>query len=338
VYYKALAKKDNNFVIADRQSHRTRLLMVQARRNIRLETRMKILISGSHGLVGTALIKSLTAKGHEVFRLVRYSPTSAAEIEWSPDRYSIALSRIEGFDAVVNLAGESIAEGRWSDEKKRRIRESRVKGTKLLGDALANLTNSPQTFICASAIGYYGSRGDEVLTENSSPGKDFLAQVCAEWEAATSLATEKGIRVVNTRLGVVLDPDGGALAKMLPPFRMGLGGKTGSGKQWMSWIALADVVGGIEFALANDSLRGPVNFVAPVPVTNADFTKTLGKILARPTFLPIPAFGVRLVFGEMGDALLLSSQRVKPARLVEARYAFHYPALDGALSHQLKER
>jgi uncharacterized protein (TIGR01777 family) len=298
---------------------------------------MKILISGSHGLVGTALIKSLGAAGHEVFRLVRYSPRSAAEIEWSPDRYSIALSRIEGFDAVVNLAGEGIAEGRWTDEKKRRIRESRVKGTKLLGDALANLTNSPQTFICASAIGYYGNRGDEVLTENSSPGKDFLAQVCAEWEAATSLATEKGIRVVNTRLGVVLDPHGGALAKMLPPFRMGLGGKIGSGKQWMSWIALDDVVGGIEFALTNDSLTGPVNFVAPVPVRNAEFTKALGKVLSRPTLFPIPAFGVRLVFGEMGDALLLSSQRVTPARLEEAGYQFKHLQLEGALRDVLQK-
>jgi uncharacterized protein (TIGR01777 family) len=299
---------------------------------------MKILISGSHGLVGTALIKSLAAKGHEVFRLVRYSPTSEAEIEWSPDRYSIALSRIEGFDAVVNLAGESIAEGRWTDEKKRRIRESRAKGTKLLGDALANLTAPPKIFICASAIGYYGNRGDEILTESSSPGDDFLAKVCVEWEEATALATEKGIRVVNTRLGVVLDANGGALAKMLPPFRWGLGGKIGSGKQWMSWITLDDVVGGIEFALANDSLKGPVNFVTPVPVTNAEFTKTLGKVLSRPTIFPIPAFGVRLLFGEMADALLLSSQRVEPQRLVEAGYAFQYPALSSALSHELKDR
>ena len=290
---------------------------------------MKILISGSHGLVGTALIKKLEEAGHEVFRLVRYYPTSEAEIEWSPDRYSIALSRIEGFDAVVNLAGESIAEGRWTDEKKRRIRESRVKGTKLLGDALANLTNSPKTFICASAIGYYGNRGDEILTESSSPGNDFLSQVCVEWEEATALATEKGIRVVNARFGVVLDPNGGALAKMLPPFRLGLGGKIGNGKQWMSWIALDDVVGGIEFALANDSLKGPVNFVAPVPVTNAEFTKALGKALSRPTIFPIPAFGVRLAFGEMADALLLASQRVEPERLKETGYTFKHAQLEG---------
>ncbi|HEV7799294.1 MAG TPA: TIGR01777 family oxidoreductase [Pyrinomonadaceae bacterium] len=298
---------------------------------------MKILISGSHGLVGTALIKSLTAAGHEVFRLVRYSPTSPVEIEWSPDRYSIALSRIEGFDAVVNLAGESIAEGRWTDEKKQRIRESRVKGTRLLGDALANLTNSPKTFICASAIGYYGNRGDEILTESSSPGNNFLAQVCVEWEAATALAREKGIRVVNTRLGVVLDPNGGALAKMLPPFRMGIGGRIGSGKQWMSWIALDDVVGAIELALTSQTLSGPVNFVAPNPVMNAEFTKTLGKVLSRPTIFPIPAFGVRLAFGEMADALLLSSQRVAPERLQAAAYQFKHSQLDNALRDVLKK-
>ena len=292
---------------------------------------MKILISGSHGLVGTALIKSLEPEGHEIFRLVRHAPNSRSEIEWSPDRYSIALARIEGFDAVVHLAGESIAEGRWSDEKKKRIRESRAKGTKLLGDALANLSNPPRILISASAIGYYGNRGDEVLTEGSTPGDGFLPEVCVEWEKATALATEKGIRVVNTRFGVILDAHGGALAKMLPPFRMGIGGRIGSGKQWMSWIALDDVVGGIKFALTNETLSGPVNFVAPNPVTNSEFTKALGKALSRPTLFPIPAFGVRLVFGEMGDALLLSSQRVKPVSLEASGYRFQYSNLDGAL-------
>jgi len=296
---------------------------------------MKILISGSHGLVGTALIKSLEADGHEIFRLVRHAPSSQAEVEWSPDRYSIALARLEGFDAVVNLAGESIAEGRWSEEKKRLIRESRVKGTKLLGDALANLTNPPKTFICASAIGYYGNRGDEILTETSAPGDDFLAEVCVEWEKATALATEKGIRVLNTRFGVILDKNGGALAKMLPPFRMGVGGRVGSGKQWMSWIALDDVVGALKFALTNETLSGPVNFVAPNPVTNAEFTKTLGKVLSRPTLFPIPVFGVRLAFGEMADALLLSSQRVEPSRLTKAGYQFQYLGLEEALRRGL---
>ena len=298
---------------------------------------MKILIGGSHGLVGTALIKSLETEGHEIFRLVRHAPTSKTEVEWSPDRYSIALARIEGFDAVVNLAGESIAEGRWTEDKKRRIRESRVKGTKLLGDALANLAVPPKIFVCASAIGFYGNRGDELLTETSAAGGDFLAKVCAEWEDATALATEKGIRVVNARFGVILDTNGGALKKMLPPFRMGVGGKVGSGKQWMSWIALDDVVGGIQFALANDSIKGPVNFVAPVPVTNAEFTKTLGKVLSRPTIFPIPAFAIKFLFGEMGEALLLGGQRVAPERLVAEGYEFSYPQLERALVHILEK-
>jgi len=296
---------------------------------------MKILISGSHGLVGTALIKSLEADGHDIFRLVRHYPHSPSEIEWSPDRYSIALSLIEGFDAVVHLAGESIAEGRWTDEKKKRIRESRVKGTRLLGDALANLTQQPKVMISASAIGYYGDRGEESLTEASSPGDDFLSDVCVEWEKATDLAKEKGIRTVNSRFGIILDKDGGALRKMLTPFRMGIGGRIGDGKQWMSWIALDDVVAGIKFSLTNDSLRGPVNFVAPNPVRNAEFTKTLGRVLSRPTIFPIPAFGVRLVFGEMADALLLSSQKVHPNHLMEANYQFQYSQLDEALKHTI---
>ena len=296
---------------------------------------MRILISGSHGLVGTALIKALTADGHNIYRLVRHAPNSESEIEWSPDRYSIAISRIEGFDAVYHLAGESIASGRWNDERKKKIRRSRTQGTKLLSDALANLSQPPKTLISASAIGYYGDRGDELLTETSPPGLDFLADVCVEWEEATNHARDKGIRVVNTRFGIILDKDGGALAKMLPPFRMGIGGRVGDGKQWMSWIALADVIGALQFALANESLSGPVNFVAPSPVTNAEFTKTLGRVLSRPTLFPIPAFGVRLAFGEMADALLLTSQRVEPSVLSKAGYKFNYPQLESALESLL---
>ncbi len=296
---------------------------------------MKLLISGSHGLVGKALVKSLVAEGHDIFRLVRHAPGSDSEIEWSPDRYSIALARLEGFDAVVHLAGESIAAGRWDEEKKRKIRVSRIKGTKLLSDALANLARPPKTLISASAIGYYGNRGDEVLTETSPPGDDFLAGVCVEWENATAHATEKGIRVVNTRFGIILDSEGGALAKMLTPFRMGVGGKIGSGKQWMSWIALDDVVAALEYVLASETVKGPVNFVAPNPVRNAEFTKALGRVLSRPTIFPIPAFGVRLLFGEMADALLLSSQRVEPKRLNEAGYQFRYSVLEAALRHIL---
>lgn len=292
---------------------------------------MKILISGSHGLVGQALIKSLEPEGHEISHLVRSAPRSESEVEWSPDRYSIQLARIEGFDAVVHLAGESIAEGRWTDEKKKRIRESRAKGTQLLSDALANLSDPPKVLISASAIGYYGNRGDEILTESSASGNDFLADVCVEWEKATAHAIEKGIRVVNSRFGIILDANGGALAKMLPLFRMGVGGKIGSGKQWMSWITLDDVVGALKFALTNETLSGPVNFVAPNPVTNAEFTKALGHALSRPTIFPIPAFGVRLMFGEMADALLLGGQRVEPARLTSAGYQFKYSQLEDAL-------
>jgi uncharacterized protein (TIGR01777 family) len=296
---------------------------------------MKVLISGSHGLVGSTLIKSLESDGQEVVRLVRHPPTGAPEIEWSPERYSIALARLEGFDAVIHLAGESIAEGRWNEEKKRRIRESRVKGTRLLSDSLANIKHPPKSFLCASAIGYYGNRGDEILTESSPPGDDFLAEVCVEWEKASEEAVQKGIRTVNLRFGIILDSKGGALAKMLPPFRMGVGGKIGAGRQWMSWIALDDVVGAIKRALTNETLSGPVNFVAPNPVTNREFTKTLGKVLSRPTLFSIPAFGARLAFGEMADALLLSSQRVEPERLKKAGYQFRYSELKGALRHVL---
>ena len=292
---------------------------------------MKILISGSHGLVGSALMNSLKGAGHDVFTLVRRAPRDDAEVEWYPERGSLALARLERMGAVIHLAGSSIAEGRWTDERKRSIRESRVKGTTVLSEALANLKHPPQTLLCASAIGYYGDRGDEILTEESAPGNDFLANVCIEWERATESAREKGIRVVNLRFGIILSVAGGALAKMLPPFRMGAGGRIGSGKQWMSWIALDDVVGVIKFALTSDALRGPVNVVAPNPVTNAEFTKTLGKVLSRPTIFPIPAFGVRLAFGEMADALLLSSQRVVPARLRDWDYSFKYLQLGGAI-------
>ncbi|MFZ0061594.1 MAG: TIGR01777 family oxidoreductase [Pyrinomonadaceae bacterium] len=291
----------------------------------------RILISGSHGLVGKALSKALAAEGHDIYSLVRYAPHTEKEIEWSPDRYSIAISRIEGFDAVYHLAGESIASGRWNEEKKRKIRESRTKGTKLLSDALANLSQPPKTLISASAIGYYGDRGDELLTETSPPGKDFLADVCVEWEKATEHARAKGVRVVNTRFGIILDKEGGALAKMLTPFRMGIGGRIGAGKQWMSWIALDDVIGALQFVLSNETLNSPVNFVGPNPVTNAEFTKTLGNVLSRPTLFPIPEFGVRLAFGEMADALLLSSQRVEPSSLKQSGYEFRYAKLESAL-------
>lgn len=296
---------------------------------------MKILVSGSHGLVGSALVQSLKSDGHEVFSLVRRPPRSDAEVEWYPDRGSLALSRLEGTDAVVHLAGESIASGRWTANKKQRIRDSRVQATTVLSEALANLKEPPGILISASAIGYYGDRGNLILTEATAPGNDFLAGVCVAWERATEAAAEKGIRVVNARFGIILSAEGGALAKMLPPFRMGVGGRVGSGAQWMSWIALADAIGGIRFALINESLTGPVNLVAPHPVSNAEFTKTLGKVLSRPTLFPVPEFAARLAFGEMAGALLLAGQRVAPARLQEAGYEFEYPELEPALRHLL---
>jgi hypothetical protein len=297
---------------------------------------MKILISGSHGLVGSALVQSLLKDDHEVIRLVRKQRTAGApEVEWHPNHGRLIPQDIEGFDVVFHLAGESIASGRWDKEKKRAIRESRVKGTRLLSETIAKLSQPPSVFLSASAIGYYGNRGDEVLTESSAPGNDFLASVCVEWEQATQPAIEKGIRTVHTRFGIILDADGGALAKMLTPFRMGIGGRVGDGRQWMSWIALEDVVNGLKFLMRDRAVSGPVNFVSPHPVTNAEFTRTLGHVLSRPTLFPVPAFGARLAFGEMADALLLSSQRVEPAVLVNRGFAPFWPRLEPALKRLL---
>ncbi|HKG78906.1 MAG TPA: TIGR01777 family oxidoreductase, partial [Pyrinomonadaceae bacterium] len=260
------------------------------------------------------------------------------EVEWHPNQGRIDAEQLEGFDMVVHLAGENIASGRWNSEKKRAIRESRTRGTSLLSEALARLSRRPSLFLSASATGYYGDRGDELLTEQSAPGKGFLPGVCVEWENATRPAVEKGIRTIHTRFGIILDRNEGALAKMLPPFQMGIGGKVGDGKQWMSWIALDDVVAGLKFLMANTSTHGPVNFVAPNPVTNAEFTKALGRVLSRPTFFPVPAFGARLAFGEMADALLLSSQKVKPGVLQEKGFPFTWPTLEPALKYQLEHR
>jgi len=298
---------------------------------------MKLLVSGSHGLVGSALIASLEKDRHEVVHLVRQAPKNNTEIEWHPNQGKIDASRLEGFDAVVHLAGESIASGRWSDEKKRRIRESRVQGTTLLSESIARLSKPPAVFVSASAIGYYGDRDDELLTEQSAPGNDFLAEVCLAWERATGAVEAKGIRTIHTRFGIILDKKGGALEKMLTPFRMGVGGKVGSGKQWMSWIALEDVVSGLRFVIDQSGMKGAVNFTAPHPVTNAEFTKTLGAVLSRPTLFSVPAFGARLAFGEMADALLLSSAKVEPAKLRENGYQFKYAELEPALKHLLEQ-
>ncbi|MBV9956837.1 MAG: TIGR01777 family oxidoreductase, partial [Acidobacteria bacterium] len=279
----------------------------------------------------------LRAQGHEVLRAVRRQTERADEVYWNPEEGSVDASRLAGLDAAVHLAGENVAE-RWTEEKKRRIRESRVRGTRLLSETLARLEPKPRVLVAASAIGIYGNRGALVLTEESSYGDDFLADVCREWEAATAPAAESGIRVVNLRIGIVLSTRGGALAKMLTPFQFGVAGKVGNGKQYMSWIALDDVVGIIIYALENESLRGPVNTVAPNPATNLEFTKTLGRVIKRPTIFPIPAFALKLAFGaEMAEGTLLSSARIQPERLQAAGYEFQYPTLEGALRHVLKE-
>lgn len=297
---------------------------------------MKVLISGATGLVGSALARSLEAAGHFVTGLTRSTPGDRG-IHWEPMAGEIDRAALAGFEAVVHLAGENIAAGRWTAEQKARIRDSRVRGTTLLATALSQLTEPPRVFVSASAVGFYGSRGEEALTEASPPGEGFLADVCQEWERATEPASQKGIRVVHTRFGVILSAAGGALAKMLLPFKMGVGGTIGAGKQWMSWIALDDTIEAIGHCLATESLSGPVNVVAPSPVTNYEFTKTLGRVLGRPTVLPMPAFAARLVFGEMANELLLGSVRVQPTRLLESGFTFRYPQLEGALRHLLNK-
>ena len=254
---------------------------------------------------------------------------------WNPAEGEIDAARLQKFDAVIHLAGEPIT-GRWNATKKRAIRESRVKGTRLLCETMAGLSSRPRVLVAASASGYYGDRGDEVLREESEAGSSFLAKVCQDWEAATKRAAESGLRVVNLRIGFVLSVAGGGLAKMLPAFKMGVGGKIGSGKQYVSWIAIADLVQIILFAISTEALKGPANAAAPNPVTNSEFSKTLGRVLGRPAIFPMPAFVVRLAFGEMGEELLLASARMEPARLLSAGYQFRFPRLEDALRHSLR--
>ena len=282
---------------------------------------MKILVSGARGLVGSALCPQLTDAGHELSALTRRS-TGEGDIVWDPASGEIPADSLEGFDTVVHLAGDNIAEGRWNEAKKNRIRDSRVDGTRLLCETLANLERKPSTLICASAIGYYGDRGDEKLVEETSLGSTFLAKVCEAWEAATEPAREAGIRVVNLRFGMILSPTGGALKNMLTPFRLGAGGRIGDGKQYWSWITLQDAVRSIDHAIHHEELSGPVNSVSPDPVTNEEFTKALGRVLKRPTIFPMPAFAAKLVFGEMADALILGSSRVYPQKLQATGFEF----------------
>ncbi len=296
---------------------------------------MRILISGASGLIGSAIRPALAGAGHTSSALVRRAPV-ADEVQWDPGQ-PLDPQRLGRFDAIVHLAGKNIS-GRWTETFKREVRESRVLGTRTLATAAAESfrrTGLPRAFVAASATGYYGDRGDEELTEDSKRGSGFLAEVCAEWEAAASPATEAGVRVVNLRLGVVLAKRGGALQAMLPASRLGLGGPVGDGRQYWSWIALDDVASAFLFALSNDRLQGPVNVVAPQAVRNSEFVRALGKVLHRPAFFPLPAFVVRTLFGEMGEALLLGSARVRPAKLEATSYAFRHPELAEALRFTL---
>lgn len=297
---------------------------------------MRVLVSGVSGLVGTALTRALTVDKHMIGTLTRLGG-GAGHVHWDPARDVIDTVALANFapDAVVHLAGENIAARRWTPVRKAAICDSRVTGTTLLAGALAAMPVPPRVLVSASAVGYYGDRHNEMLTESSRAGRGFLAETCLAWEAATSKAAERGIRVVTLRTGLVLDSHGGALAKMLPLFRLGLGGPLGDGKQYMSWIALSDLVAAIRHILSHESISGPVNATSPYPVTNAEFTRGLGHALSRPANLPAPAFALRLVLGELADALLLTGARVIPERLVESGFTFRYPALEPALKAAL---
>ncbi len=299
---------------------------------------MKILISGANGLLGSALQPSLRKAGHEVNRLLRRKTAGkeCCNFYWDPYAEKLDDLALEGVEAVIHLSGENIA-GRWTAARKQTIRESRVQTTRFLSQTISNYEEPPKILICASAIGYYGDRGDELLSESSKFGTGFLADVVREWEAATTPASVKGIRVANLRIGVVLSRKGGALAKLLTPFKMGVGGIVGDGKQYWSWVTIDDLVGAIHHIINND-INGPVNLVAPNPVTNAEFTKTLGQVLGRPTILPLPKFAAKLALGEMADSLLLSSKRITPKKLLDTGYKFRHPGLREALEHVLENK
>ena len=289
----------------------------------------RVQVSGVSGPIGLALLPSLQAQGFEIVRLKR-GAAKAGEISWNP-LGTLDPGSVSGFDAIIHLAGESIV-GRWTGAKRKAIRDSRVLGTRSVATALAQTQSKPEVFICASAIGFYGNRGDEILDESSSAGQGFLPEVCVEWEEASRIASDAGIRTVNIRIGLVLSSKGGALEKTLLPFKLGLGGRLGSGGQWWSWIHVDDIVGAIHHAMQTGSLSGPVNLVAPNPASNSEFTATLASVLHRPTLFPVPEFALCLAFGKTAaEELLLSSERVKPGKLQDSGYQFRFPQLRGAL-------
>lgn len=298
----------------------------------------RVVISGATGLIGSRLVAFLKENGHRIDRLVRSSPQpGTTDLPWNPAWGEIDAAALEGAEAVVHLAGESIGAGRWTPERKDRILKSRVESTRLLCGALAGLRKKPRVLVSASAIGFYGDRGEEVVREDSRPGTGFLAEVCQAWEAATEPARAAGIRVVNARFGIVLAGEGGALKAMLPAFRLGLGGPMGSGKQFLSWVALSDLVRIIQFLIETGNLSGPIAAAAPNPVTNAEFARTLGKVLHRPALFRLPAFVIRTLFGEMGQALFLEGAKVMPARLLAAGFQFDYPELERAIGRELEK-
>lgn len=294
---------------------------------------MKVAITGSTGLIGERLVADLTAEGHEVVRMVRRDPRPG-QILWRTDG-TLDPSTLRGVDGVVHLAGEPIGARRWSDAQKARIRRSRIDGTTTIAEAVAKAEDGPSVLVSGSAVGYYGSRGDEVLTESSPPGEDFLAGVVSAWEAAADPARDAGVRVVHPRTGIVLDPDGGALQKMLPLFKLGLGGRFGSGQQWWPWVAIDDVSAMLRWALTTASAAGAYNVTGPEPVTNAEFTEVLGDVLGRPTALTVPEFGPKLLLGELADALLFVSQRAVPERLQADGFDFSFRTVGAALRHVL---
>ena len=293
---------------------------------------MKILISGASGLVGTSVADALRKDGHAVGKFVRTGGTARdGDARWDPASGTVDLAAMEGADAVICLSGASVGEGRWTPERKKVLRSSRVDLTRVLVDSLGRLKQKPRVFIAASAIGYYGNRSDEILTESSTAGNNFIAQLARDWEAESMRAEGAGIRTVILRFAVILSAKGGALGRMILPFKLGAGGRLGSGKQWMSWVALEDVVEIVRAVIADERMRGPVNVAAPGPVQNAEFTRVLAKVLHRPAILPAPALALRIALGEMADGLLLSSQRVIPEKLRAAGYRFRFENLEGAL-------
>jgi uncharacterized protein (TIGR01777 family) len=321
--------------------YRHRLIALDTEQKVRYGkvSDMKVLVSGSSGMIGARLLDFLSTQGDSVVSLVRpqsqRSEESHAAIVWDPAAQKVDTGRLEGFDAVVHLGGENLASGRWSEARKEELVKSRVDSTRLLSETLAKLKQPPKVFVVASAIGYYGDRGQETLDERSTKGSGFLADLCEQWEKASEPASNAGIRVVKLRLGVVLSTAGGALAKMLLPFQLGAGGEIGNGQQYFSWISLDDVLGAIVHAIHTESLTGPVNVTAPHPVTNKEFTKALGKVLVRPTLIPIPTFGLRALFGEMADECLIAGQKVLPAKLEAADYHFRDTEIESTLRHIL---